>query len=385
MKEGLIIFIHGISGDDSTWYKDDKYFKDLLLENEDIKKQYDCVHFNYESGYFYMSSWRNAKNALKTMALKIGLDLKTKNDLTIEDIADILKTDLEYKYCDYSEILIIAHSMGGLIGKKYILENLEKHKVKLFFSLATPYQGSNKAYFIPCSSGFSQNLKPVSDAVMDISKKWIETENIWLPKTFYILGKNDFLVSKNNGYSFESILRNNGSDYKLIPTEDDHSTISKVDSNSRVFLAIKKEILEHIKKKKVTEEEVLFNSEDYNAMQFVVKMITAKVLKSTVDSSKLSYFHFEIIYRKLSKPEQIKLKLLSDKIKQLYFTKYTKFELNQILSSTELILEIKNELQEKDQDYYTFENKMLEHLHKFGLLHSLADREEDIIWDKEVK
>ena len=134
--------------------------------------------------------------------------------------------------------------------KKYILENLEKHKVKLFFSLATPYQGSNKAYFIPCSSGFSQNLKPVSDAVMDISKKWIETENKWLPKTFYILGKNDFLVSKNSGYSFESILRNNGSDYKLIPTEDDHSTISKVDSNSRVFLAIKKEILKHIKKKK---------------------------------------------------------------------------------------------------------------------------------------
>ncbi|MGL5021710.1 MAG: ABC-three component system protein [Cetobacterium sp.] len=384
MKEGLIIFIHGISGDDKTWYNQEKFFKELLLEEDEIEKKYDSVHYNYDSGYFYIESLGQIKNALKTLALKLNIHSKTKNNLTINDIAELLKSEIDYKYGSYSEIIIIAHSMGGLISKKYILENLENHKVKLFFSLSTPYQGSNQAELIPCRSGFSENLKPISEAITEIANKWIHTKKEELPKTFYILGKQDWLVSKQGGFSFESPLRIKEEDYKLIPTNDDHYTISKPTNESIVLLAIKKEILEHIKKNETIMVDNFLLDSEVNEMTFVIKMIVAGVFKSTVESSKMSYFHFEALYRKLTDKEIEKLKLLSDKIKQLYLTKYTKFELDKISNSTELILEIKEELAEKDKDYYTFENKVLEHLHKFGLLHSLADRDDSVIWNKEV-
>ncbi|MGL5594673.1 MAG: ABC-three component system protein [Cetobacterium sp.] len=384
MEKGIIIFVHGILGDDKTWFNQKKFFKDLLLQDEDIEKRYDCVHYNYDSDYFYIESVHNIKNVMKTIALKFNLQKKTKNNLTISDIADLLKSDIEYRYEKYSEIIIIAHSMGGLISKKYILENLKNHKVKLYFSLATPYQGSKKSDLIPCRSGFVENLQPVSQAVTEIAKKWIKASKDSLPKTFYILGKHDWLVNKESGFSFESPLREEGIDYKILTTDDDHTTISKPQDNSTVLLMVKKEIQNHIKVNQIVEPENLLTDEEYNEMTFVVKMMIANVLKPTIESSKLSYIHFEALYRKLSKSEIDKLKLLAVKIKQLYLTKYTEFELNKIPNSTELVLEIKNELAEKDHDYYTFENKILEHLHKFGLLHSLADRDESIIWTKGV-
>lgn len=384
MKEGLIVFIHGISGGNETWYNNKNFFKELLLEEEEIKKKYDCINYNYDSGYFYIESLGQIKNAIKTLALKLNIHSKTKNNLTIVDIAELLKTTIDYKYENYSEIIIIAHSMGGLISKKYILDNLENHKVKLFFSLATPYQGSKKADLIPFRSGFSENLEPVSSAIIEIANKWIHAKKENLPKTFYILGKQDYLVNKESGFSFESPLREKNEDYKVIPTDDDHDTISKPESDSMVFLAVKKEILKYIKKNETIIIDNILPDDEVNEMTFVIKMMIAGVFKSTIESSKMSYFYFETLYRKLTEKEIEKLKFLSDKIKQLYFTKYTEFELDKIQNSTELILKIKEELAAEDKDYYKFENQILEHLHKFGLLHSLADRDENIIWNKEV-
>ena len=69
-------------------------------------------------------------------------------NIKIEKLSDFLKSSIEVYCSNYENIVLIAHSMGGLISKAYILKDLEEQlnpKVKLFLSLAVPHNGSNWA------------------------------------------------------------------------------------------------------------------------------------------------------------------------------------------------------------------------------------------------
>lgn len=381
MKKGLILFIHGIKGNDETWLNKEnkKFFQEILLENHDINEYFDCDRYLYDSTFCYIKTVKYAINIANSLYGR-----KTKKNLGIDNIVNVLKDEIDYgKYKNYEKIVIIAHSMGGIISKKYILKGLNSKKVKLLFLLATPHQGSKKS-LIPArviGSAFAENLEALSPFLLDVNKEWlIRTE---LPKTYYFLGVNDIYVGESEGYNFENPDRIKGIDYEYISTTDDHMSISKPNEDSIVIKIAKEKLLNLIDEKKGGDEvSELLDENQYQNMEFVLKMIAADVLETTVYQSKWSFFHFETIFRSLSLKEQKKLSDFSKKIKDLYLTKYSEFQLSKINSSTELIMEIKNKLKEEDQTYYSFENKVIQHIHKFGLLHNLANEDEKIVWKK---
>ncbi|MEM9725108.1 MAG: hypothetical protein AAF909_06580, partial [Pseudomonadota bacterium] len=120
----LVLFIHGLlGGEQSSWGA----FPQLLLEDAVIRGQYDVATFGYRSDF-------------------ISLRVSPK----LEDVAHFLKSELDTRHRDYAEIVIFAHSMGGLVARRYLADALRAAQAPggppcrvsrvLFF--ATPGKGS---------------------------------------------------------------------------------------------------------------------------------------------------------------------------------------------------------------------------------------------------
>ncbi|MDQ0917541.1 hypothetical protein [Paenibacillus sp. V4I5] len=121
----------------------------MLVSDPDIGAQFDVAYFNYTTKLVDFSPKK--KMFFTKIILRLGR--KIEKNIDIGDIAKILETDIEVQCSYYENITIIAHSMGGLIDKAYILRKLKKDKelrVKLFISLAVPHLSRNSQYGIFC-------------------------------------------------------------------------------------------------------------------------------------------------------------------------------------------------------------------------------------------
>src|SRR5450631_2235273 len=92
----LALFIHGLGGTaEGTWQK----FPELVRADPELNQQYDVATFEYSSGAF-----------------------GSKPSFAI--CAACLKTEIESRYPEYSDVALIAHSQGGLVARYYIAERL---------------------------------------------------------------------------------------------------------------------------------------------------------------------------------------------------------------------------------------------------------------------
>ena len=115
----LVLFIHGIGGSHASTFG---RFADLLREDPAIAALYDTDAFDYSSGF-----------------TAIG------GAPTISDVARYLATTIDNKYPNYSEIVVLAHSMGGLITRRYIADTLlagRQLKISRVVYFATPHLGA---------------------------------------------------------------------------------------------------------------------------------------------------------------------------------------------------------------------------------------------------
>ncbi|MDX9925678.1 MAG: alpha/beta hydrolase, partial [Ignavibacteriaceae bacterium] len=140
-----VLFIHGLgSNSKETW-------SDLLGKINTIKnngdnypkyRNYDFHVFDYSSEKTILKNfWKNlAKGVIKNL---LSIDLEEDK---ISRIVGLLKTELEgNKYNIYNEIIVIAHSMGGVVLADYLL-GLVRHNsmpiIKKILFLGTPFFGS---------------------------------------------------------------------------------------------------------------------------------------------------------------------------------------------------------------------------------------------------
>jgi len=122
-KEKLILFIHGFLGGNNTWGN----FENLLSKHEkEVFTSYDVMFFDYP-----------------TAALKSP---------TIQTLARGLRTEINNRYLQYNEIILVCHSMGGLVAKQYLIDEIKIHKpkslkVKKIIYYATPHLGTQLANY----------------------------------------------------------------------------------------------------------------------------------------------------------------------------------------------------------------------------------------------
>ena len=58
------------------------------------------------------------------------------------------------KYYPSTDVDIVAHSMGGLVARRYILDNVDDHKVNAFISIGSPFLGAPKLLYVLESGDF---------------------------------------------------------------------------------------------------------------------------------------------------------------------------------------------------------------------------------------
>lgn len=212
MSKLLVVFIHGLSDTEKTWdnlitllNKDDKLSRKITTETYSYKTK--KTRFLFLESY----SWKS---------------------LRLQDLATGLDTKIKHLYSDVDKILLVGHSMGGLIAKYYLTEKIkssEHEKILGIIFYATPHTGSGFANLVNAiSSGHLQTkqLKKNSDFVDLLESDFRKLKVIEKVKVTYVVAGQDVVVGR------ESAGINNTPFAELIPDKD-HSSIIQPDPDDR--------------------------------------------------------------------------------------------------------------------------------------------------------
>ncbi|WP_145948220.1 lipase/acyltransferase domain-containing protein [Paenibacillus sp. Y412MC10] len=248
----LIVFIHGLGAPDTTWNEGNETWKDLVISDPNLF-EIDVAVVKYDTAHIAMGLLNTMGiNSVKVGFLRrISIGKGPFTDLKI--LAQELKRELNTNRSkEYEKIIIVGHSMGGLIGIRYILEEIEhgeQMNIKGFISLATPFNGSNKAFYNSLFKSIHKHiqipsLEPNSIFLDDTIRLWQKHKEQIDFRCHFCFGTNDTWVSHES--SVPHIMTSKWRD--SIPLPGDHSTILKIDNhNSPAYVVVSEAIQEVIK------------------------------------------------------------------------------------------------------------------------------------------
>lgn len=136
-SDSVVLFIHGLGGSHNTWRDFSTHLKDAWNEKDSFTLEYD--EYYAKSTTFFFRRFINPIKIIK------GSDLYV--------LSKHLNTVIEQNCDSYENVIIIAHSMGGLIARQYIIDKIKRDKelgkLKGLITYATPHHGSILAnYFL---------------------------------------------------------------------------------------------------------------------------------------------------------------------------------------------------------------------------------------------
>lgn len=220
-RENLLIFIHGLFGSKETWKNKDGISILGLLYDGIIKDHFDIGEFEYRT------------NKIKKIYLF------EKDQLGIDENAELLHSEINIKGKDYKNIILVGHSMGGLISKQYLLNNLENNKVVKYISIATPHRGSSLAKYASYYHNQIKELLKNNDYLTMLNNQWTSSQDK-LPISYYFFGAYDKIVEKDSAIPFDDAKN-------IFSFAENHSSIVKVDKKNSVYINLKNILEEFIK------------------------------------------------------------------------------------------------------------------------------------------
>lgn len=377
----LILFVHGLKGGSGTWSYDEKISFPLLLKSENnLVKDHDIACFEY------FTTFTNAYGNTKSLMVKLFSSVRKKRkNLPIDEIGELLKTEIHVNLCNYENIIIIAHSMGGLVSKSCILKQLDEcgnTPVKGFISLAVPHSGAKMANIggMITKNVQIKDLSIFSDAITSLTRDWIHAQH--KPKVKYIYAAHDNYVDKKSASAIDSIKK------ESMAVDEDHSSICKPkDKEQTVYNAVLGIIFSfHNDYNKSLEIENFTDNEQYDDEYFVLKMIIADVHERITGHAKEYFYNAELV-RKIftSDEDRKKLESLYTKVKHIYQGEYEKFIAGKSSSDT-LIASVNSRIMNENNGYLASPLfPVVDSIHKKGMLQQLANNKDKvIIWSSEL-
>ncbi|UBZ06382.1 hypothetical protein LDL76_13570 [Salegentibacter mishustinae] len=378
----IVIFIHGFIGGKETWINKDGRgpLIDKLLEEEIISENYDIGIFEYYTKLLEILP-RSGRVFKRLLSGK-----KRRSLAPIEDLSLILGTTVHYTCKPYDDIVLISHSMGGLIAKRLILNEIKENgatKIGLYISLATPHAGSDLANIGSKLLGNIQaeNMKPLGQALNKINNEWIQCKT--LPERIYVQGSSDDIVPKTSAIGLDREKQ------KIIYSDDDHFSIIKpANDNDNVLIAVKEELKDFIVKKnnRKKQNKLQFNDiGQYDQEIFVLKLLMADVHNTLISSSKEAFFSAEYAVRQLTAMgiEIEELASLYTKIKELYSIEFGNLLTGKHKDANALVTAVHMQILHTDGTYLKTLHPVLEGLQKYGMLHQLALKDDAIWWARD--
>lgn len=377
--KNLIVFIHGFVGSSGTWIKDDGSmpFISHFMIDEKVRKGFDIGIFEYYTNL--LSFFPKTKRLINFMTGN-----KNSRNLPIEEISTLLESKLRYTFPHYENLVLIGHSMGGLIAKRYILDDVLKNsttRVKLYVSLATPHSGSILAtYGKSLINNFQiKDLDPLSNSINAMNNEWVHCSQ--LPRRMYAQGLYDNIVPKVSSVSYDKEIQ------EIIYCDEDHFSIITPKENSVIVDAVIPElhtILQEQSIQSIKTEKRFVDVGQFDEEIFVLKMLMADIHSTLMNGSKQAFFNAEYAIRSLSAQgvDVRELAPLYEKIKELYIIEFGHFLTGKHSSSDALLNAVHEKIIETDKTYLYSLYNPLQGLQKFGMLHQIASDDKDVWWDK---
>lgn len=376
-KDSLILFVHGLNGGLDTWdFNKDVSFPKLLSLDEDISTGFDVACFNYFTKF--TQTYAQSKGIL---ARFWAGKKKIEKNLPTDEIAELLYTEVRVTLSEYSRIIIIAHSMGGLISKNFILKKIEHEEqsnIIGFISLAVPHSGAKLASITSMVSSNAQlvDLALLSEATDTLNRRWLNCSKR-LPVTRYIYGAHDAIVDKKSALPMDSERKNS------IAVNEGHSSICKPENNTAtVFVAVKQFIQQiNLEAPKKISIERLEDEQQYDNEYFVLKMIVADIHQDITMHAKEYYYNAELMRNVFTSDyDRALLGYLYSKIREIYQEEYEQHIANSI-APDKFISTVHARISREDKLSLDSLIKSLETVHKKGMLHQLANKKDrDIVW-----
>ncbi len=295
-----IVFVHGLNGGYSSWKGNSDRFIERLQLEEEINKNFALCIFEYPTKIIEISSiW-------KSLSMIPGLSNEKKFNVGIRRISLQLVTDIDEFLNNYKKIVIVAHSMGGLIVKRALVEmdNNTLKKVELFFSLSVPHHGSALANFGKHLFGGPQliNLQAFSEFTNELTDRFSNLKN--KPKIIYQTGHQDLIVNEGSAIPAGVIRK------FRIDTDDDHYSvlnISNIKSKSHYNRLVSE--LKYILLNETTEvKSNLTKQEEESSLATVWDQVISKLIEKPFDLSEHDLIKIEIEkFKEVNAPYYLKL------------------------------------------------------------------------------
>lgn len=379
--ENLVLFVHGFTGGHETWARDSETtYPELLIEDSFIKESIDIASYEYFTKLTDVGKTFSRIRSLFTKGLK-----KNQSNLGIEELANNLRDHIRFSLSQYNNIYIIAHSMGGLIAKSLILNDISKSgetKIKLLISLAVPHQGAELSVLGGMLSSNIQikDLNSVQPFITQLNENWLKLDN--KPAIKYIYGSHDTVVTPSSAQSIDI------DEKDIVSVSEDHLSISKPENQEAVVVKASIEFIKdtHANAKvesagyQKLEKEGLFDDE-----LFVLKLIVANIEDDTKQDAKELFLNAEYVSKTLkSKHDRKKLEELFANINQIYRDSYNKYLHSDDINSGLLLSEVHEKITNEDSKLLKSLIPCLKVFHKKGMLHQMANDEDyQIWWNKE--
>ncbi|WWB85598.1 hypothetical protein V5F90_22375 [Priestia aryabhattai] len=91
----------------------------MLLEEDFVNKNFDVGYFNYFTKLIDFKKARFSTGIVRTF---FGNSSQAKKNVGIKNLSEHLKSSIEIYCPGYKNVVLIAHSMGGLISKTFIFK-----------------------------------------------------------------------------------------------------------------------------------------------------------------------------------------------------------------------------------------------------------------------
>jgi hypothetical protein len=108
VKDRLLLFVHGLGGAGQATWRDGTHpgFPELISADGALRDLADVAFFEYPTSLLRLPFTRILPR--------------------IRDLAEGLRSQIEIRYPDYKSIALICHSLGGLVARKYLIEEVKR-------------------------------------------------------------------------------------------------------------------------------------------------------------------------------------------------------------------------------------------------------------------
>lgn len=176
----LILFVHGLGGDATTWGQ----FPHLLNMDPDLR-----------------DTWRAELFSFPTKILSLPFSSNTPR---LQMLADGLRDTITYRYKDAANIVLACHSLGGLVARRYLLDQFKRgleSPVRTLLLFATPNDGAGLAAVARMFNFWNFQIRQLcrnSDVIDDLDLDWRQADIDGKISVTCFVGSADKVVSESS-------------------------------------------------------------------------------------------------------------------------------------------------------------------------------------------